>query len=200
MRLFMRTALAAIGGVALFALAATPALAAKYEGTGSIKVIGNGAQTFTLEGATFTCRTLSGTGSYTPGGTTANFTPAYSKCEFGTGASLTNEGGCEYHFNEPKAGGVEWYASFDIRKEGCRLDWYGEFLGIGCHLYIGPQAGLTEVEAENLGGGELDVVANVRGIAYTDEGSGCRLIGIEHASGTNMEYAGQVEVENVEIK
>lgn len=186
--------------VAAMAMSAVPALAAKYEGTGTLKVIGNGAQTFTTEGVTVTCHTVSGTGSYTPGGTSANFTPEYTKCEFGTGASVTNEGACEYHFNEPEAGGIEWTGSVNIQKSGCRFNIYGEFLGIGCHVYVGPQTGLTAAEAENLGGGALDLVAKVEKISYTDEGSGCSIGGIKNTSGTNAKYEGSTEVENVEIK
>lgn len=191
------TMLAATALALAMAIGATSASAGEYAPVGAqiTEARTLTSQEIHLGEATINCSEVKGTGVIASS-TVALFRPVYSECHFGTGLSVTDEG-CEDAFFEPEGSGPAFGGGVSVIDEPgvshCQFNVYGEFLGIGCHVYFKPQGPLSTVIAESPGAGVIDLRAEIEGIAFTSEGSGCG-IGTVPASGTNATYVGSVEL------
>lgn len=151
-------------------------------------------QEVTVGETTLKCDEVKGAGTVLAQ-TAAVFYPEYSRCEFGHGGYVFNEN-CDFEFLEPEGVGPVFEGAVNIieasRKHRCQLDIYGEFLGVGCHVYLKPQGPLRTFYAESPEVGVIDLATEIKGLAFTSEGEGCGIAGVP-SGGTNATYIGVIE-------
>jgi hypothetical protein len=135
-----------------------------------------GNHVFDAAGNTVTCKKASFTGTTSSATTVAVKAEAtYSECTF-FGVSVTVlMNGCQYEF---KANGE--VAVVDRAGKSCAnepITFKASFLGVSCHVKIGPQTGLNGVvyggATSTQANGSITISPAITGIAYQAVGSGC---------------------------
>jgi hypothetical protein len=184
-------AIGAIGVTSAFAEGATD----EYEGTGATTGKQLNTQVFTVKAGKVECKKAKFTDSLTGSAKTFKATFEYTECKaFGATATVAANG-CEYEFLTPAdiPSGSESPDTHHTANVNLVCP-TGKTVTIKtgiCEVTVGTQGPLSSVEAINLANGNLEVIANVGSIVYTQIGALCpNGGGGTFANGT---YKGSVE-------
>jgi hypothetical protein len=194
--------------VAVFAVSAVAAASAsaapKFEATAypaTVEAKGTNIQKFKVESGTSECEESAFKGEATGASEWLKVLPEYKKCSFipvGKGLEIAevNMNGCEYEFHVTAeiAGKPEHFeGTVDIINNGAK-SCAAEPITVkaaGCLVKVGPQVGLKRVEYVDVNGKtEVEVNANVTGIAYEEE-KGCPASPLKNEKRVNGAYEGK---------
>jgi hypothetical protein len=141
---------------------------------------------FTINKGPVKCKTHHFEAESAAASTTLTVFATYKNCTFVGLNATVNMNGCHYVFHVSGGGGPLYAGTADVVCTGSNKI---KVTSLQCTAEVGAQNGLSEVNFENVGEGDVEVGANVSGITYNTSGS----CGISEAS--NGTYVGDALAE-----
>jgi hypothetical protein len=194
--------------LALSAVASASALADHYKPAKgakageSFEAKNTNTHVFTVNGNKVECKKDKFVGVVPAESTTLNVTPTYEECKFAGETAKVENSGCEYQFLEPEGEKSPFTGKVNVVNatgKTCTFTITASLFGISCKVHVKAQGPLSKITATSLASeGGLKIASSVEKIAYTSEGGGCELAGIEK-SGNAATYTGEVEEKAVQI-